>query len=49
MKSLVSGLCRIGFTTFKKGEVQGRFVAQIGAPVKLPGVKMAKTLEEISK
>ncbi len=49
MKSLVAGLYRIGFTTFKKGEVQGSFVAQIGAPVKLPGVKVAKTLEEIAK
>lgn len=49
LKSLVAGLYRIGFTTYKKGEVQGSFVAQIGAPVKLPGVKVAKTLEEISK
>jgi hypothetical protein len=49
MKSLVAGLYRIGFTTFKKGEVQGSFLAQIGAPVKLPGVKVAKTLEEIAK
>jgi len=49
MKSLVAGLYRIGFTTYKKGEVQGSFLAQIGAPVKLPGVKVAKTLEEIAK
>lgn len=49
MKSLVAGLYRIGFTTFKTGEVQGSFIAQVGAPVKLPGVKVAKTLEEISK
>lgn len=49
LKSLVAGLYRIGFTTFKKGEVQGSFLAQIGAPVKLPGVKVAKTLEEIAK
>jgi Surface lipoprotein of Spirochaetales order len=48
-KSLVMGLYRIGFTTYKVGEVQGSFLAQIGAPVKLPGVKIAKTLEEISK
>lgn len=49
LKSLVVGLYRIGFTTYKKGEVQGSFLAQIGAPVKLPGVKVAKTLEEIAK
>lgn len=48
-KSLVMGLYRIGFTTYKVGEVQGSFLAQIGAPVKLPGVKVAKTLEEIAK
>jgi hypothetical protein len=49
MKSLVTGLYRIGFTTYKTGEVQGSFVAQVGAPVKLPGVRLAKTLEEIAK
>ncbi len=41
MKSLVMGLYRIGFTTYKKGEVQGSFLAQIGAPVKLPGVAIS--------
>lgn len=41
MKSLVMGLYRIGFTTYKTGEVQGSFLAQIGAPVKLPGVAVA--------
>lgn len=49
MKSLVAGLYRIGFTTFKTGEVQGSFVAQVAAPVKLPGVKVVKNLEDISK
>ena len=39
--SLVMGLYRIGFTTYKTGEVQGSFLAQIGAPVKLPGVAIA--------
>ncbi|MGZ3905035.1 MAG: LipL32 family surface lipoprotein [Bacteroidia bacterium] len=43
------GLYRIGFTTYKVGEVQGSFVAQVGAPVKLPGVKIAKTLDELAK
>ena len=39
--SLVMGLYRIGFTTYKTGEVQGSFLAQIGSPVKLPGVAIA--------
>lgn len=43
LKSLTMGLYRVGFTTFKTGEVKGSFVAQIGAPVKLPGVKVAAT------
>lgn len=49
MKALVVGLYRIGFTTYKTGEVEGSFLAQVGSPVKLPGVKIAKTLEEIAK
>ncbi len=48
-KALVMGLYRIGFTTYKKGEVQGSFVAQIGAPVKLPGVQIAKDLDGLQK
>lgn len=40
-KSLVMGLYRIGFTTYKTGEVQGSFLAQIGSPVKLPGVAVS--------
>jgi hypothetical protein len=49
LKALTVGLYRIGFTTYKKGEVQGSFMAEIGAPIKLPGVKISKTLEEITK
>ena len=49
MKSLVVGLYRIGFTTYKTGEVQGGFLAQVGSPVKLPGVQIAKDLESLSK
>jgi hypothetical protein len=37
-KAIVTGLHRIGFTTYKTGKVQGSFLAQIGSPVKLPGV-----------
>ena len=46
-KALVAGLYRIGFTTYKTGEVEGSFVAQIGAPVKLPGVKIAQTIDQL--
>ncbi|SNR16250.1 Lipl32 family lipoprotein [Tenacibaculum jejuense] len=46
-KALTRGLYRVGFTTFKRGEVKGTFVAQIGSPVKLPGVVMAKTIDEL--
>lgn len=46
-KALVMGLYRIGFTTFKTGEVQGSFLAQIGAVVKLPGIQVAKDLETL--
>lgn len=48
-KSLVMGLYRIGFTTYKTGEVQGSFLAQMGAPVKLPGVVVAVKPEEMVK
>ena len=47
LKALTAGLYRIGFTTYKTGEVKGTFIAQIGSPVKLPGVVMAKTIEEL--
>ncbi|HZV68027.1 MAG TPA: Lipl32 family lipoprotein [Saprospiraceae bacterium] len=49
VKALVAGLYRIGFTTYKTGEVQGSFVAQVGAPVKLPGVVIASSLDELAK
>lgn len=47
-KSIVMGLYRIGFTTYKTGEVQGSFLAQIGAPIKLPGVAVAVKPEELA-
>lgn len=46
-KALTAGLYRVGFTTFKKGEVNGTFLAEVAAPVKLPGVTMAKTVEQL--
>jgi len=49
LKALTVGLYRVGFTTYKKGEVQGSFVAQIGAPIKLPGVQLDKNLDELAK
>lgn len=48
-KALVTGLYRIGFTSYKPGEVQGSFLAQVGAPVKLPGVAIAKTIDDLLK
>ena len=42
-KSLV-----IGFTTYKTGEVQGSFLAQMGAPIKLPGVAVAVNPADIA-
>jgi hypothetical protein len=49
LKALTVGLYRVGFTTYKVGEVQGSFLAQIGAPVKLPGVGLSNTLDGLSK
>ncbi|AZQ62493.1 hypothetical protein EI427_09645 [Flammeovirga pectinis] len=48
-KALTAGLYRVGFTTYKKGEVNGTFLAEVAAPVKLPGVAMAKTIDELLK
>ncbi len=48
-KALVVGLYRIGFTTYKTGEVQGGFVAQVGAPVKIPGVAISNSLDALMK
>lgn len=49
LKALTVGLYRIGFTTYKKGEVKGSFFVQIGAPIKLPGTAIATNLEELQK
>ncbi|WP_103071190.1 Lipl32 family lipoprotein [Aquimarina sediminis] len=48
-KALTVGLYRIGFTTYKTGEVKGTFLAEVAAPIKLPGVVMAKTIEDLKK
>jgi hypothetical protein len=47
LKAITVGLYRVGFTTYKKGEVKGTFLAEVAAPIKLPGVGMAKTIEEL--
>ena len=47
LKALTKGLYRIGFTTYKKGEVSGTFLAQVGAPIKLPGVIVSKDIEKL--
>lgn len=46
---LVRGLYRIGFTTFKVGEVQGSFFAEVGSPIDLPGVVIARTADEVAE
>ena len=47
LRALVRGLYRIGFTTYKRGEVQGTFLAQVGAPVEIPGVVVAKDIDDM--
>jgi hypothetical protein len=47
LKALTAGLYRVGFTTYKVGEVKGTFLAEVAAPIKLPGVAVAKTLDEL--
>ena len=49
LKSLTIGLYRIGFTTFKTGDVKSGFLAQIGAPISIPGIIVASTLEEVQE
>lgn len=47
LKALTVGLYRIGFTTYKTGEVNGTFLAELASPIKLPGIVVAKTLEDL--
>ncbi len=49
LKALTIGLYRIAFTTYKTGEVQGSFLAQVGAPVDIPGIVIAKDIESLVK
>jgi len=49
LKMLVIGLYRVGFTTYKVGEVQGTFLAQAAFSIKIPGVVVGTDLEVIQK
>jgi len=49
LKAITIGLYRVGFTTYKTGEVKGTFLAEVGAPIKLPGVAVAKTVDDLNK
>jgi hypothetical protein len=44
---LTVGLYRIGFTTYKKGKVEGSFIAQIGTTIKIPGVKIVDDINNL--
>ena len=48
LKALVRGMYRVGFTTYKVGDVKGTFVAQVGAPVKLPGTAIARSPADLA-
>ena len=45
--SLTIGLYRIGFTTYKRGQVEGSFIAQIGTTLKLPGVMIVEDINQL--
>lgn len=47
VSKLTKGLYRIGFTTYKRGEVKGSFLAEVGALMEIPGVAIAKSLPEL--
>jgi len=49
LKALVRGMYRVAFTTYKVGEVQGTFLAQVGAPVDLPGTAIARSPADLAK
>ena len=46
-KALVRGLYRIAFTSYKAGEVEGTFMAQVGAPIALPGIIIEKDIDTL--
>jgi hypothetical protein len=48
-KTLARGVYRIAFTTAKVGEVQGSYLVQVGAPIDLPGLALARSPAELVK
>ena len=47
LNALTLGLYRIGFTTYKRGVVEGSFIAEIGSNIKIPGVKIVSSIEDL--
>ena len=47
LNSLTVGLYRIGFTTYKRGKVEGGFIAQIGTTIKISGVKIVDDINNL--
>ena len=47
LNALTIGLYRIGFTTYKRGVVEGSFIAEIGSNIKIPGVKIVSSIEDL--
>ena len=47
LKALVAGLYRVAFTSFRSSDVEGSFLAQIGAPIAIPGVVIGQTIESV--
>jgi len=49
LRALVRGMYRLAFATYKIGEVQGTFLAQVGAPIDLPGSVFARNPVDLAK
>lgn len=47
LNALVIGLYRVGFTTYKTGEVKGTFLAEVASPIALPGLIVTKNLDDL--
>ena len=47
LQAISVGLYRIGFTSYKNGEVTGGFVAEIGSTLKIPGVMLVDNLDDL--
>lgn len=47
LNSLTVGLYRIGFTTYKRGIVEGSFIAQIGTTINIPGVMIVEDINDL--